>query len=41
MIIPPLKRVVAGIVWILLLDGRWKMSTWWVLGRRKREKGRE
>jgi hypothetical protein len=27
MIIPPLKVGEAGMVWILLLEGRWKMST--------------
>jgi hypothetical protein len=29
MIMPPLKAGEAGMVWILLLEGRWKMSTWW------------
>ncbi len=32
---PPLKVDEAGMVWILLLEGRWKMSTWWGLGLRK------
>jgi hypothetical protein len=36
MIMPPLKVGEAGMVWILLLEGRWKMSTWWELGLRRK-----
>jgi hypothetical protein len=35
-IIPPLKVGEAGMVWILLLEGRWKMSTLGLLDCGKR-----
>jgi hypothetical protein len=37
---PPLKVGEAGMVWILLLEGRWKMSTWRGLGLRRKESSR-
>ncbi len=33
---PPLKVGEAGMVWILLLEGRWKISTWWRLGLKRK-----